>query len=129
MKYSEKQYVNRLLAIIDACNTTALINIQFNGYADEILAVKNLHNDKFNIELTPENKNTIIKVLSENMNDFDFCHYWFRKDNKIIAEGFDHCEINFFSPDYFDNSKQLIENLQDVEFGFTYKFSSEVPPE
>ena len=124
MKYSEQECVNRLLAIIDACNTIALLDIQFNGYADEKLAIKDLFDDKFNILITPENKKIIIQVLSENMEDFDFCHYCFRKDNRIIAEGFDHCEINNFNPDYFTNSENLRGNLEEVEFGFTHNFSN-----
>ncbi len=124
MKYCECEYENRLLAIIDTCNTTALLDIQFNGYADENYAIKNLFDDKFNIVLTPQNKSIIIRVLAKNINNGDYCHYRFIKDNCTIAEGFDQCVINKFNPDYFENTDALRENLAETEYRFSFEFSN-----
>ena len=129
MKLTEYPYLNKTLAIIDACQTDCEIDFSFNlprEFYDltnpnnlKGLSISKFVNDKFYFKLTHSNKQNLLESLSTNFEDGEICHYTFYKDSMKIAEGYDHCELNFLNPEYFKLTDQHKEILEDVEVEFT----------
>ncbi|MBS0646471.1 MAG: hypothetical protein JSR97_07760 [Verrucomicrobia bacterium] len=128
MKFSDKEYLNKILTIIDACQMDALIDFSFNLPAN-FYDLTNLNNTKglslkeyldndFKLMLTQQNKSKLIKVLADNFDEGEICHYAFYHDNIKIGEGFDHCEINFLNPKYFVFTQAHFDNLADDDINF-----------
>lgn len=128
MILSKYEYLNRTLAIIDACQIDCKIDFSFN-LPSEFYNLTDLENKKgrsisrhvdnnFHFCLTTQKKESLLKDLSLNFNDGEICHYRFYKDEIIIGEGFDNCEINFLNPEYFHLTEQHKELLQEVEVIF-----------
>lgn len=128
MKFTDKEYLNKILTIIDACQTDALIDFSFNLPADfykltnpnntKGLSLKKYVDADFKLKLTQQNKHELITVLADNFDEGEICHYAFYHDGLKIGEGFDHCEINFLNPKYFVFTQAHFDNLVDDDIKF-----------
>jgi hypothetical protein len=128
MQFTEKEYLNKILTIIDACQTNSLIEFSFNLPVDfynlndpsntKGLSLKKFVDKEFKVKLTKQNKLEIINTLADNFEEEEICHYTFYFDSKKIGEGFDHCVINFLDPKYFVFTKAHFDNLVDDEVNF-----------
>src|SRR5688572_14556621 len=108
MKFSQYENLNKILAVIDTCQTNSLIDFSFNLPKD-FFDLTNPKNTKgraiskyvdanFNFKLTRENKQTLITDLANDFAENEICHYTFYSNAIKIGEGFDYCEINFINP-------------------------------
>lgn len=131
MILTKYEYLNRTLAIIDSCQTDCKIDFSFN-LPKEFYDLTNPENekgrsvskhidDKFHFYHTMEKKESLLKDLALNFHDGEICHYRFFKGEIKIGEGFDHCEINFLNPEYFNLTKQHKEVLAEVDVIFKAK--------
>jgi hypothetical protein len=131
MNLTQYEYLNKILAVVDACQADCKIHFSFN-LPKEFYDLTNPENKKgqairkyvdidFNFSLTQEGKKSLIDDLASEFVDGEICHYTFLKDSVKIGEGFDHCEINFLNPKYFHLTSEHLETLGDVEIHFTDK--------
>ena len=128
MKFTDKEYLNKTLTIIDACQVDSLIDFSFNLPPDfynltnpnntKGLSLKKYVDKDFKIKLTQQNKTELINVLAHNFEEGEICHYAFYYDSLKIGEGFDHCEINFLDPKYFVFTQAHYDNLPDDDINF-----------
>jgi hypothetical protein len=128
MKFTDKEYLNKTITIIDSCQTDATIEFSFNLPSDfynltnpnntKGLSLKNYIDKDFKIGLTRQNKLELINVLADNFEDGEICHYVFYHNNLKIGEGFDNCEINFLDPKYFVFTQTHYDNLLEDEIIF-----------
>jgi len=128
MKFTDKEDLNKTLTIIHACQVNALIEFSFNLPSDfynltnpnniKGLSIKQYVDKDFKIQLTLQNKAELIKILAENFEEGEICHYTFYSADLKIGKGFDHCEINFLDPVYFVFTKDHYSNLinDDIKF-------------
>lgn len=128
MKFTDKEYLNKTLTIIDACQIDSLIEFSFNLPADfydlnnpenlKGISIKSYLDKDFKLKLTMQNKRELIKTLADNFEEGDICHYAFYHDKSKIGEGFDNCEINLLDPKYFVFTKAHYDTLVDDEVNF-----------
>jgi hypothetical protein len=125
LKFTGKEYLNKTLTIIDACQTDSFIDFSFNLPVDfcnlnniKGLSLKKFLDKDFKLKLTQQNKSDLINTLAENFDEGEICHYIFYFAERKIGEGFDHCEVNFLDPKHFVFTEAHIENLADVEVHF-----------
>src|SRR5688572_7625165 len=131
MRLTKFEHLNKILAIIDACQTDCKIHFSFNLPLEffDLTKPDNLKgkaisaylDDKFYFSLNKDNKLRLIEDLSNNFNENEICHYAFIKDSVKIGEGFDYCEINFLNPDYFYLTSEHLKILGDVDIQFMTK--------
>lgn len=128
MKFTDKEYLNKTLTVIDACQIDSLIKLSFNLPVDfhdlsntnnsKGLSIKRFLDKDFKLKMTQQNKSELIGVIARNFEEGDICHYAFYADSLKIGEGFDHCVINFLNPKYFIFSNSHFANLIDDEVNF-----------
>jgi hypothetical protein len=128
MTLTKFEELNKIMCVIDACQTDCKIDFSFNlpkEFYDltnpenkKGLAVKNYLDENFLFVLTKYNKNDLLRDLASNFESGEICHYKFLKGSIKIGEGFDYCEINFLDPDYFQLTQEHLNILGDVDIEF-----------
>jgi hypothetical protein len=123
MEFTSQEDLNKLLTIIDSCQTDSLIDFEcyfpiHDPTAKKTKPLTKFINKDLKIILTQENKAELIKTLAENLEDGNIYHYTFFRNNLKIGQGFDNCVINFLDPEFFVFPQIHFENLLDVEVHF-----------
>jgi hypothetical protein len=128
MTLSKFEELNKILCVIDACQTDCKIDFSFNlpkEFYDltstenkKGLAIKKYLDENFLFVLTKPTKNDLLRDLASNFETGEICHYKFLKGSITIGEGFDYCEINFLNPDYFQLTPEHLNILGDVDIEF-----------
>jgi hypothetical protein len=129
MERTQYELVNKILAVVDACQANCKVHFSFN-LPKEFYDLTNPENKKgqairkyvdqdFNFSLTQESKNNFIEDFASQFVDGEICHYTFLKDSVKIGEGFDYCAINFLNPKYFHLTPEHLNILEDAEIHFT----------
>ncbi|AKD03297.1 hypothetical protein POKO110462_22410 [Pontibacter korlensis] len=129
MNLTQYEYLNKILAVVDACQVDCKISFSFNLPAEfydlsnpenkKGQAIKKYVDQNFDFSLTQENKENLIEDLGSSFVDGEICHYLFIKDSIKIGEGFDNCEINYLNPKYFHLTAEHLEILGDVYLHLT----------
>ena len=132
MTLTPYEELNKILAIVDACQTDCKIDFSFNlpkefydlTNAENVkgLSISKYVDNNFSLRLTQSEKSDLINTLANNFDTGEICHYSFLKDDIKIGEGFDHCEINFLNPRYFKLTQQHLDILGDVDINFKEVF-------
>lgn len=128
LKFTDKEYLNKTLTVLHACQSDCLIKFSFNLPVDfhnlnnpnntKGLSIKQFVDKDFKLKMTQKNKLKLIKVLADNFEEGEICHYEFCIEGRKIGEGFDHCELNVLDPKYFVFTKAHFDNLSEVDVIF-----------
>jgi hypothetical protein len=117
------EYLNKLLAILDACEAEMVVNLSSTwgeeGYDVtkniKALKIKPFLDSNRNIILNKENKPDIIGIIATYFDDSDYYHYKIFSGTKVIGLGYDSCDINFLHPDYFHLTEEHLQIMDDSE--------------
>ncbi len=122
---SRFEYVDKLIAILDACQVDFDLELSFNWpleYFDtskeENLKPKALSrfvNNDWTFKISAKNKEEFLSTLADTLNDGDFCHYYIKVGKKEIGKGYDNFGINFLDPDYFQLTEKTLLRLGDSD--------------
>lgn len=120
---TEFEYLNKLLAILDACKVNMVVNLSSTwGEEDydvtksiKALKIKPFLDSNRNIIISKESKPEIIETIATFFNDSDYYHYKILSGTKIIGLGYDSCVINFLHPNYFHLTEEHLEIMDDSE--------------
>jgi len=120
---SRFENVDKLIAVLDACQTDCELTLSFNWPLENFDVTKeentkarvlsNFADKDWTFLITAHSKNKFLSVLADTLNDGDFCHYYIKAEGKEIGKGYDNFEINFFDPDYFNLTKNTRLRLGD----------------
>ncbi|MDO1451936.1 hypothetical protein Q0590_37050, partial [Rhodocytophaga aerolata] len=122
---SRFEYVDKLIAILDACQVDCELDLSFNWpveYFDtskeeniKAKALSRFADKDWTFQITANNKEEFLSTLANTLKDGDFCHYYIKVGNKEIGKGYDNFGINFLDPDYFKLTENTLLRLGDSD--------------
>lgn len=125
MVTSKFEYVDKLIAVLDACQVDCELELSFNWPSDnfDIFKEENIKaralsrfvDKDWTFQITASNKEQFLSTLADTLNDGDFCHYYIKVGNKEIGKGYDNFSINFFDPNYFNLTENTYLRLGDSD--------------
>lgn len=122
---SEFEDVDKLIAILEACQVECELDSSFNWAAEDFdtskeenikaRALSKFADDHWVFRITADNKEHFLQTVAETLDDGDICHYIIKVGNKQIAKGYDSFVINFLDPDYFNLTENMHMRLGDSD--------------